>query len=431
MSKEKKLIPKLRFPDFKNNGEWKEKALGNLAKRIILKNKDARIIKVLTNSAVYGIIDQREYFDKDIANKSNLENYYVVEDGDYVYNPRKSSEAPVGPTSKNKTGHTGVMSPLYTIFRFLNNENQFYEYYFISKHWYDSIRKASNTGARFDRMSITDSVFMKIPVLYTQPIEQQKIAACLSSLDELITIHSDKLEILKNHKKGLMQNLFPQEGQKTPNYRFPEFKKDGEWTQDIIDNTSLLVTDYVANGSFKSLRENVNVSNQKEFAYYVRLVDLRAGLGHSEQKFVDESSYNFLKKSSLQGGELLMANIGANVGEVWQMPKINYKATLAPNMLMIKFRKVTTSDFVFYFLQSGQGRKNISLAISGSGHPKINKTDLKQVKLSIPPSESEERKIASCFSIVDELITAQKEKIQQLQQHKNGLMQGLFPKIRY
>src|SRR5690606_34983426 len=136
-----------------------------LVDRVNKKNKDGKIDKVFTNSAAHGIVDQREYFDKDIANKSNLKNYYIVKNGDYVYNPRISTEAPVGPTSRNNLGMTGVMSPLYTVFRFRDEENQFFEYYFISQHWYESIRKASNTGARFDRMSITDSVFMDIPVL--------------------------------------------------------------------------------------------------------------------------------------------------------------------------------------------------------------------------------------------------------------------------
>jgi len=124
----------------------------------------------------------------------------------------------------------------------------------------------------------------------------------------------------------------------------------------------------------------------------------------------------------------LMANIGANVGEVWQMPLTNKPSTLAPNMLMIKFKKEFDSGYVFQFLTSNQGIKNISKAISGSGHPKISKTDLRQVKVSIPPRLEEQQKIASCLSSLDALIKAQTEIIEQLKLHKKGLMQGLFPK---
>src|SRR5690606_9713056 len=226
-----KLIPELRFPEFRDDGEWEEKELSKLAKKIVEKNKDGLINDVFTNSAIDGIVNQREYFDKNIANKDNLENYYIVEDGDYIYNPRISSIAPVGPISKNKTAKRGAMSPLYTVFRFTNRDNGFYEYYFKTIHWYNAIRKVSNTGARFDRMSITDSVFMNIPILHPPPKEQQKITSCLSSLDEVIAAHSQKLELLKDHKKGLMQNLFPKEGEKVPKYRFKEFEKDGEWVE--------------------------------------------------------------------------------------------------------------------------------------------------------------------------------------------------------
>ena len=95
MSKDK-LIPEIRFPEFKNEAEWEERKLEKLAKKIVEKNKKGLINDVLTNSAIDGIVDQREYFDKDIADKNNLENYYVVEVGDYIYNPRISNIAPVG-----------------------------------------------------------------------------------------------------------------------------------------------------------------------------------------------------------------------------------------------------------------------------------------------------------------------------------------------
>jgi type I restriction enzyme S subunit len=278
-------------------------------------------------------------------------------------------------------------------------------------------------------------------ILVPNPPEQQKIASCLSSLDEVIAAHCQKLELLKDHKKGLMQNLFPHPSTssgggsvaepveaKVPKFRFKEFENDGEWVEKSIDTIKSIITDYVANGSFQSLRENLKVVDSEDYAFYVRLTDLRAGLGHSNQKYVDKSTYNFLNKTSLFGGELLMANIGANVGEVWQMPFINKPSTLAPNMIMIKFKKDVDSGFVYQYLTSNTGIKSISSAISGSGHPKISKTDLRQVKVSLPPKIKEQQKIASCLSSLDALIAAQAEKIEQLKLHKKGLMQGLFPK---
>ena len=134
-SKRQGFVPQLRFPEFQDAGDWEEKEFRRLAKRITQKNKKNTITRVLTNSAAYGIVDQRTYFDKDIANQNNLGGYFIVDKEDYVYNPRVSIIAPVGPISKNKIGK-GVMSPLYTVFRFKNSNNGFYEQYFKSTRWH-------------------------------------------------------------------------------------------------------------------------------------------------------------------------------------------------------------------------------------------------------------------------------------------------------
>ena len=237
------LVPRLRFPEFRSAGGWKKKKLGELAKRITRKNKDIDVARVLTNSAIDGIVDQRDYFDKDIANKSNLAGYYIVEEGDYIYNPRISSSAPVGPIGKNKIA-TGIMSPLYSIFQFKKNQNDFFEQYFQTTCWHHYIRRVGSSGARHDRMSISVTDFMNMPILEPYPEEQQKIADCLSSVDELITAQAKKLDTLKAHKKGLMQQLFPAKGETVPKLRFPEFQDAGAWEeesiQELIDKKNII-----------------------------------------------------------------------------------------------------------------------------------------------------------------------------------------------
>ncbi|UGA36149.1 hypothetical protein JOS77_16785 [Chromobacterium haemolyticum] len=139
------LVPKLRFPEFLDNKPWDFQPLGKLAKRSTRKNTDSKITRVLTNSAEFGVLDQRDFFEKDIASQGGLEGYYIVEEGSYVYNPRISTTAPVGPISKNRIG-LGVMSPLYTVFRFYNTQDDFYAYYFKSTHWHPYMRQVSSTG---------------------------------------------------------------------------------------------------------------------------------------------------------------------------------------------------------------------------------------------------------------------------------------------
>lgn len=199
--------PRLRFPGFE--GEWSETPLREVAKKVNRKNKKMEVSRVLTNSANSGVVDQSAYFDRNIVVKENTNNYSIVEYEDFVYNPRVSSAAPVGPISVNKIG-TGIMSPLYTIFRFNTGLTSFYEQYFQTDIWHQYLKNIANSGARFDRMNITSEDFFNMPLMLPSLAEQQKIAECLSAMDNMIASESVKLDALKDHKKGLMQQLFPQ-----------------------------------------------------------------------------------------------------------------------------------------------------------------------------------------------------------------------------
>lgn len=199
--------PRLRFPGYE--GEWEEKTLGDIASKSNRRNRNLSITRVLTNSATEGVIDQRDYFDKDIAVRDNTDNYLIIDPDEFVYNPRISVSAPVGPISRNKIG-VGIMSPLYTIFKFREGHIPFWEYYFQTNIWHTYLKNVANSGARFDRMNITTEVFFNMPLLLPSDLsEQQKIAECLTALDETINAAQQRLSALKAHKKGLMQKLFP------------------------------------------------------------------------------------------------------------------------------------------------------------------------------------------------------------------------------
>ena len=209
-----------------------------------------------------------------------------------------------------------------------------------------------------------------------------------------------------------------------PNLRFPEY--ESTWKRDKLGSLVFIITDYVASGSFASLRENVRVLEKPEegSAIYVRLTDLRVGLKGS-LKFVDPESYRFLSKSNLHGGELLMANIGANVGDVYLMPKIQRPATIAPNMLVIRENKeILLNSFLYQFLK-GRGGNEVQKLISGSGQPKLSKTDLKSAIITFPKLD-EQIKIANLFSLLDQKINLLTKRKEALETYKKGLMQKIF-----
>jgi type I restriction enzyme S subunit len=187
--------------------EWEEKTLGEIAEKQIRKNKDNAINNVFSNSAVQGIVNQRDYFDKDIANQNNLLNYYIIEKDDFIYNPRISNFAPVGPIGRNHLG-LGVMSPLYSIFKIKQGNLDFFEQYFLTSNWYEYMESIANYGARADRMNITSSSFYLMPLPFPSLEEQTKIVNFLTAIDTKIDLATQQLEEVKQFKKGLLQQMF-------------------------------------------------------------------------------------------------------------------------------------------------------------------------------------------------------------------------------
>ena len=188
-------------------GEWEDKPLNEISSKQSSKNKDDSITEVLTNSATQGIIKQSDYFEREIVTESNLNGYYIVNLDDFVYNPRISVHAPVGPIKRNKKC-LGVMSPLYTVFTVKEGNLMFLEYFFESNFWHDYVKSVANSGARHDRMNITNKDFFEMPVLYPCLEEQTKIANFLSSIDQKIEVVAQQIEQAKQWKKGLLQQMF-------------------------------------------------------------------------------------------------------------------------------------------------------------------------------------------------------------------------------
>lgn len=166
-----------------------------------------KISSVLTNSAKNGIVKQSDYFDKKIANKSNTNGYYVVNENDFIYNPRISVYAPVGPININHSG-TGIISPLYLAFSIKGQENNFYSEYFKSKIWHNYLKFISNTGVRSDRLAIKDKDFMNMPIKVPNMNNQIFLANLFDKINECVLKKQIKLNTLKQLKKYLMQNMF-------------------------------------------------------------------------------------------------------------------------------------------------------------------------------------------------------------------------------
>ena len=199
--------PELRFPGFTD--AWEQRKLSDISTKVTTKNVDVHYTETLTNSAEQGIISQVDFFDKEISNKDNINGYYIVNNNDFIYNPRISTLAPVGPINRNKLNRTGIMSPLYTVFRSSNVDLGFLEWYFQSSHWHRYMKLNGDSGARADRIAIKDSTFFEMPIKIPVNIKEQVlIGETLEKFNQYITLHQRKLDHLQLQKKALLQQMF-------------------------------------------------------------------------------------------------------------------------------------------------------------------------------------------------------------------------------
>ena len=206
-NKDKKVlnVPALRFPEF--SGEWKKLRLSDFATKITKKNKGNIVKNVLCNSANLGLVPQGNYFDREIANTENTDGYYVICNGDFVYNPRKSTAAPFGPVNIYEGEDAGIISPLYLCFSVHNIFPKFLYYRFKSSAWHSYVYSHGDSGVRFDRVSIKDDVFFDMPIYKPAQDEQIKIATLLQLIDDRISTQNKIIEKLETLIKGIIETV--------------------------------------------------------------------------------------------------------------------------------------------------------------------------------------------------------------------------------
>ncbi|WP_343546497.1 restriction endonuclease subunit S [Klebsiella oxytoca] len=402
------MAPKLRFKGFVS--EWEGIRLQDVASKIKDKNKDNSIATVLTNSATLGIVDQKSYFEREIVTDVNLTGYYIVELGDFIYNPRISITAPVGPIKMNCFGK-GIMSPLYTVFRFKNNNTRFYKYYFESSAWHNYIKNVSNSGARHDRMNISTSDFFALPIFQPTLEEQTKIADFLSSIDEKITLLNKQYDLLCQYKKGMMQKIFSQE------LRFKD-ENGGEfpeWNSCQLRDVSTRIT-----------RKN------KENNQTILTISGRDGLVDQMSYFNKQiASKNVSGYYLINNGEFAYNKSYSHGYPMGAIKMLNNYDKGVVSTLYICFELNTNQSNSFYqhYFESGlQNRSIEKVAQEGArnhGLLNIGVNDFFDIELQIP-SLKEQIKIADFLTALDDKITTKKAELDKLKTWKQGLLQQMF-----
>ncbi len=396
MSKKKKLIPELRFPEFENEGEWEIKTLSGICD---ITNGKANAQDHVDNGR-YPLFDRSEVI------KASDE---FIFDCEAVIIPGEGMRF----IPKYYEGKFNLHQRAYALKDF-SCSGQFVYYSMLHRSTLLSQKAVQSTVLSL-RLPILQDFPIEIP---KKPEEQQKIASCLSSLDELIAAHKDKLDALKDHKKGLLQNLFPQEGETVPKVRFPDFEGDGEWIETSLSEISPSIFD----GTHQTPKYT------DDGIPFFSVENIVSG---TKNKFISREDYiEATKKNKPEEGDVLVTRIGS-IG----IPKVvdwDYEFSIYVTLAVIKKSDQFISQYLASYIQSSRFQKEIlRRSLLKAAPQKINMNELRECEILLPPDEDkqEQQKIASCLSALDELITAQQEKIDELQQHKKGLMQGLFPKI--
>ena len=405
-----KRIPALRFPDFANEGEWDYVNGNELFEPIVNKNHNSDL-PVLAITQDQGAVP-RDMIDYNvIVSDKSIAGYKVVEIGDFIISLR-SFQGGI-----EYSYYKGLCSPAYIVLRRKNDRvcNEFYRYYFKSTRFIQDLNR-NLEGIRDGKM-VSYQQFSAIMIPFPPLAEQQRIAACLSAADEMITSTNGKLEQLKAYKKGLMQNLFNQRGGVINNInncilirlRFPEFYNEKEWEEKKLGE----IANTFSGGTPPAGNKN----------YYGGSIPfIRSGELNSSctELFLTQEGLNNSSAKIVERGTILYALYGATSGEVGiaQM-----RGAINQAILAIIPKEDYNSLFIYYYLKS-QKDSIVNQYIQG-GQGNLSGTIINALNIPVPALD-EQRKIASCLSTMDNQINAYTEKVVLLGQYKKGLMQRMF-----
>lgn len=412
------LLPKLRFPEFQSAGNWTTEKLGSLATISREKVGTNTCVPMSITSGV-GLVSQEDKFGRVIAGDS-YKNYLLLKPNDFAYNKSATKEYPEGFLtlySGNKLA--AVPNSIFTCFR-INGDSpdvRFLNYQFSDNLHGRWLHQFIQVGARaHGSLSINDNDLMALPVPVppspTSVAEQQKIAECLSSVDELLAAQARKVDALKTHKKGLMQQLFPREGETQPRLRFSEFQNAGDWFQKVVGDISEVLM------CKRIFAEETNPIGGVPFYKIGTLGGTPDAFISREQFEVYKSKYNFPRK-----GEILVTCSGT-IGKCLQFDGKDAYFQDSNIVWLDNPKGEVSNEFLLILLSNMNWGQLNSTTIT-----RIYGPDLRGLAIKFPQNSKEQQRIADCMLSLDALITAETQKLETLNTQKNGLMQQLFPSV--
>ena len=391
-----KIVPKLRFPEFRDEREWEEKSLGDVA--IFQKGKGISKADI-SPDGVLPCIRYGELYTHYTETITTIKSFTNLSKDELLLSKANDVIIPAsGETQEDIATASCVMQDGIALGGDLNIIRSDIDGVFLSYFLNNAKKKEiAQLAQGISVVHLYSSQLKTLKINIPIPKEQQKIADCLSSLDELISAENQKLEIYKGHKKGLMQQLFPGEGEKVPRLRFKEFEGDGEWVETTLKSVCKMQA-----GKFVSASEIKESQLNETYPCYGG-----NGLRGYTKSYTNQGTYSLIGRQGALCGNVTLAKGVFHATEhavvVYPEPEMN-------------------TIWLFYLLNF----LNLNQYATGQAQPGLSVDNLVKIELKVPIKEKEQQKIASCLSSLDELIIGQTEKIGLLKEHKKGLMQGMF-----
>ena len=415
MSKEKRRVPKLRFPGFTE--DWEQRKLSQFTARVTRKNGGQSDLP-LTISAQDGLVDQRKYFNRQVASR-DMSNYYLIKKGEFAYNKSYSEGYPFGAVKRLDYYDIGALSTLYILFEITdkNISSDFIVSYYMTHLWYKEISKRAAEGARnHGLLNISTEDFFDSELNIPNSIEEQvKIGNFIKEFDKFITLHQRKLDNLKLKKKALLQKLFPKNGERYPELRFPGFTD--AWEQRKLGDLLILLKDG-SHGTHKNTDEGV---------YLLSAKNIKNGQINimPDDRIISWEDYDVIHKNyELQFGDILLTIVGS-IGET-AIYNLKTKVTFQRSVAFLRPSSDLNNGFLYTLINTDRFQNQLQTKQVVSAQPGIYLGDLASIDITYPKNLSEQEKIYSIFKEIENSITLHQRKLDHLQLQKKALLQQMF-----
>jgi type I restriction enzyme S subunit len=414
-------VPKLRFPEFREAGGWSKEKLGAVA--TLYKGKGISKAEIVANGVqpcirygeLYTIYGEtiRETVSSTNVDASEL---FLSKKNDVIIPASGETKIDIAKASCVMSDDIALGGDLNVI---RSSQNGVFLSYQLNGPLRFSIAKVAQGDTV---VHLYPTQIERLDVLVPSPIEQQKIADCLASLDELLTLEAKKLDTLKTHKKGLMQQLFPAEGETLPKLRFPEFREAGEWDErELGPLTTKVGSGITPTGGDKNYKTKGRPFVRSQNVGWGELI-------LNDVAFIDEETHQSFDSTEIKVSDVLLNITGASIGRSAVADSRIVGGNVNQHVCIIRAKQDELNPALLnHFLISERGQKQIDSFQAGGNRQGLNFAQIRTFVIPLPPTEHEQRRIADCLASLDDHITAQTKKLTALKTHKKGLMQQLFP----